>query len=156
VKEKREWFIALVKKARDIVNGQLDKDEKLKTVCKLLRDNVSYYDWVGFYLVDQTREKELLLGPFEGEPTEHVKIPFGRGICGQAAEIKKTFVVQDISKETNYLSCSLKVKSEIVAPIFKNGEIAGELDVDSHTPSPFTDEDKAFLEKICEMVSKLF
>jgi L-methionine (R)-S-oxide reductase len=156
VKEKRERFIILVKKVRDIVNGQLDKDEKLKAVCKLLRDNVSYYDWVGFYLVDQTREKELLLGPFEGEPTEHVKISFSRGICGKAAEIKKTFVVQDVSKETNYLSCSPKVKSEIVVPIFKNGKIAGELDIDSHTPSPFTDEDKAFLEKICEMVSKLF
>ena len=102
------------------------------------------------------RKKELLLGPFEGEPTEHVKISFSRGICGKAAEIKKTFVVQDVSKETNYLSCSPKVKSEIVVPIFKNGKIAGELDIDSHTPSPFTDEDKAFLEKICEMVSKLF
>ena len=155
MREKREWSVILAKKARDIVNGQLGKNEKLGAICKLLRDNVSYYDWVGFYLVGKTREKELLLGPFEGEPTEHVKIPFGRGICGQAAEMKKTFVVQDVSKETNYLSCGSKVKSEIVVPIFKNGEIVGELDVDSHTSSPFTDEDKAFLGKICEIVSKL-
>ena len=156
MKEKREWFSILIKKARDIVNGQLDKNEKLEAVCKLLRDNIPYCDWVGFYLIDQTGEKELLLGPFEGEPTEHVSIPFGRGICGQAAEMKKTFIVQDVSKEINYLPCSPKVKSEIVVPIFKNGEIVGELDIDSHTLSPFTDEDKASLEKICEIVSALF
>ncbi|MBE0520488.1 GAF domain-containing protein [Candidatus Bathyarchaeota archaeon] len=64
-------------------------------------------------------------------------------------------MVQDVSKETNYLSCSPNVKSEIVIPIFKNGEIVGELDIDSHTPSPFTDEDREFLEKVCEMVSNL-
>lgn len=155
MKKKRELLNFLIGKIRELVNSKLDKDEKLKAVCKLLRDNVSHYDWVGFYLIDKTRENQLILAPFEGEPTEHVRIPFGRGICGQAAELKRTFIVQDVSKEINYLSCSPKVKSEIVIPIFKTGEIVGELDIDSHTLSPFTDEDKAFLEKICEMVSKL-
>ncbi|MFQ6080997.1 MAG: GAF domain-containing protein [Candidatus Bathyarchaeia archaeon] len=155
MKKKRELLNFLTGKIRELVNSKLDKDEKLKAVCKLLRDNVSHYDWVGFYLIDQTRENQLILGPFEGEPTEHIRIPFGRGICGQAAELKRTLIVQDVSKEINYLSCSPKVKSEIVIPIFKTGKIVGELDIDSHTLSPFTDEDKAFLEKICEMVSEL-
>jgi len=155
MKEKREMSNFLTEKVREIVNSKLDRDGKLKAICRLLKDNVSHYDWVGLYLVDKKRQGELLLGPFEGEPTEHVRIPFGRGICGQAAELKKTFIVQDVSKELNYLSCSPKVKSEIVVPIFKNGEIVGELDIDSHTLSPFTDEDKAFLKKICKMVSKL-
>jgi len=102
----------------------------------LLVENVPHYDWVGFYLVDKAK-KELVLGPFVGEPTEHVRIPFGRGICGQAAERRTTFVVQDVSKEGNYLACSPKVKSEIVIPLFKGGEIIGELDIDSHTLSPW-------------------
>jgi len=155
VKEKRELSNFLTEKIRGIVNGKLDRDGKLKAICRLLRDNVSDYDWVGFYLVDRKRENELLLCSFEGEPTEHVRIPFGRGICGQAAKLRETFVVQDVSKQMNYLSCSPKVKSEIVVPIFKNGEIVGELDIDSHTLSSFTNEDKAFLEKICGIVSKL-
>ena len=157
MKKKRELsnFLFLTEKIREIVDSKLDMDGKLRGICKLLRDNVSHYDWVGFYLTGKTRENELVLGPFEGDPTEHVRIPFGRGICGQAAELRKTFIVQDVSKETNYLSCSPKVKSEIVIPIFKNGEIVGELDIDSHTPSPFTDEDREFLEKVCEMVSNL-
>jgi L-methionine (R)-S-oxide reductase len=62
-------------------------------------------------------------------------------------------VVQDVSQEKNYLSCNANVRSEIVAPIFKGTEVAGELDVDSHTLSPFTVEDEVFLRKIGEMVS---
>ena len=155
MKKKKELLNFLTEKIREIANGELDKDGKLKTICKLLRDNVSHYDWVGFYFVDKTRQNELILGPFEGEPTEHIRIQFGRGICGQAAQLKRTFVVQDVSKEKNYLSCSPKVKSEIVIPIFKNGQIVGELDIDSHTLSVFTDEDKVFLGKVCEMVSRL-
>jgi GAF domain-containing protein len=116
---------------------------------------VSYYSWVGFYVVDKDRKNELVLGPFEGEPTEHTRIPFGRGICGQAAALRETFLVQDVSKETNYLSCSANVKSEIVIPIFKKGKVVGELDIDSHVLSPFTKEDEAFLKKISEIVSKI-
>jgi GAF domain-containing protein len=133
----------------------LGRDEKLRAVCRLLKEDVSYYNWVGFYVVDKKRPNQLVLGPFEGGPTEHVTIPFGRGICGQAAKLRRTFVVQDTSKETNYLSCSARVKSEIVVPIFRNGEVVGELDIDSHSLSPFTKEDEEFLKKVGEMVSEL-
>lgn len=153
MKKKRELLNFLIEKARAITKDETDKDEKLRAICKLLRDNVSHYDWVGFYFVDKAKQNELILGPFEGEPTEHVRIQFGRGICGQAAQLKRTFIVQDVSKETNYLSCSLNVKSEIVTPIFKKEELVGELDIDSHTLSAFTDEDKMFLAKIGKIVS---
>lgn len=76
-----------IKTVKSIVKGKGTRDEKLKAVCELLRDNVSYYDWVGFYLADEDK-RELILGPFVGEPTEHTRISFGQGICGQAAEIK--------------------------------------------------------------------
>ncbi len=155
MKKKAESLDFLTEKIREIAKGELDKNAKLEAICKLLKDNVSHYDWAGFYLVDKTRQNELILGPFEGEPTEHVRIQFGRGICGQAAQLKRTFVAQDVSKETNYLSCSLNVKSEIVMPIFKNGKIVGELDIDSHTLSAFTHEDEVFLRKICKIVSRL-
>ena len=153
--EKSALFRSLTEKADEIVKSKQDKDEKLKDICKLLKDNVSYYDWVGFYTVNPRRQNELLLGPFEGQPTEHVRISFGKGICGQAAELGKTFIAQDVSREANYLSCNPNVRSEIVSPIFKKGELVGELDIDSHTYSPFTDEDEAFLKRIGQKVSKL-
>jgi len=148
-------FRSLTAKVREILKEDLDKDEKLQAICKLLKDNVSYYDWVGFYWVNPKKQGELLLGAYVGEPTEHVRIPFGKGICGQAAETRKTLIVQDISKETNYLSCNAHVKSEIVIPIFKGETILGELDIDSHTLSPFTKEDIDFLKKTSEMVAKI-
>ena len=150
-------FKTLLERIKEIVKSKRDKEEKLKEICVLLESEIPHYNWVGFYLVDPEKKNELVLGPFVGEPTEHVRIPFGAGICGQAAERKLTFIVQDVSKETNYLSCSPEVKSEIVIPIFnKNREIVGELDIDSHHLEPFKEEDREFLENVCKIVSELF
>jgi GAF domain-containing protein len=135
------------------LNSGLDKEEKFCAICRLLKESVPYYDWVGFYFV--APGKELILGPYAGEATEHTRIRFGQGICGQAAEQKKIFVVQDVKKETNYLSCSAKVQSEIVVPIFRNGRIIGELDIDSHALASFDENDRMFLEEICQMVSRV-
>jgi GAF domain-containing protein len=101
-------------------------------------------------------KEDLILGPYVGEPTRHTKISLGQGVCGMAAEKKQTLVVPDVSKVPNYLSCSPKVQSEIVVPIFKDAQIVGELDIDSHTPAAFTDQDRAFLEDVCEEVASLF
>jgi GAF domain-containing protein len=148
-------FNSLIEQIREIVTARSESTEKLAAICKLLRRNVSHYNWVGFYLASPQRQDELVLGPYEGEPTQHVRIAFGRGICGQAAETRKTFVVQDVSKEKNYLSCSLNVKAEIVVPIFKKGKIIGEIDIDSHIKSPFTHEDEEFLESVAKLASKI-
>ena len=147
----------LLEKVKDIVNERKRREEKLLEICKFLEANVPHYNWVGFYLVDRKNPEELVLGPFVGEPTEHVKIPFGAGICGQAAEKKLTFIVQDVSKEADYLSCSPRVKAEIVVPIFgRERKIIGELDIDSHYIEPFTQKDRIFLENVCKYVSELF
>ncbi|WP_456399170.1 carboxymuconolactone decarboxylase family protein [Mesoaciditoga sp.] len=143
----------ILSKIESALNATKEKEKKLRRVCEILEANVEHYDWVGFYLVN--KKKELVLGPFIGESTEHVKIKFGEGICGQAAELERTFVVQDVSKESNYLSCSPKVKSEIVVPIFKNGKVVGELDIDSHRTEPFTKWDEELLSKICDLVGKI-
>ena len=143
-------LLPLVEKA---VNSNLTREEKLLEVCKILFEKVPHYNWVGIYFVSG---EKLGLGPYVGEPTKHVRIKFGEGICGQAAITKDVFVVQDVSKESNYLSCSPKVKSEIVLPIFKNGEFVGELDIDSHHLSPFTHEDEEFLREVSSLISSLF
>jgi L-methionine (R)-S-oxide reductase len=148
-------FAQLLSGVKTIVDGQGRRDDKLMAICQFLQDGVAHYDWVGFYLVGGGKQ-DLPLGPYVGETTQHVKIPFGRGICGQAAERGETFVVPDVSAQTNYLSCSPRVKSEIVVPIFKDGEMLGQLDIDSHRLNAFTGEDKAFLEDVCEGVAGLF
>lgn len=142
----------MIEKVRDIVGNDKDTKSKLKDVCSLLHNGLEGYDWVGFYLVENG---ELFLGPYVGETTEHTNIDFGEGICGQAAEREETFLIDDVKQEGNYLSCSPKVKSEIVVPIFKEGEVVGELDIDSHVKSRFRKEDEELLEDIAEIVGKI-
>ena len=132
------------------------RDAALREICALLHDGVPHYDWVGFYLVDPQKPRELVLGPFVGEPTVHVRIPFGRGVCGQAAERRETVVVQDVTQEANYLSCSVNVKSEIVLPLMRGETVLGELDIDSHAPRAFTDADRKLLTAVCEVAAGLF
>ncbi len=127
----------------------------LRSISVLLSAEVPHYHWVGFYLVDPENHRELVLGPYVGDPTEHTRIPFGMGICGQAAESGETFVVEDVREETNYLSCSTKVLSEIVIPIKRDGKILGELDIDSHELAPFSEEELLMLEKICYMLARI-
>lgn len=152
--KERDRYGPLLESIKWIATAGLGRQKTLLAVCVLL-GNVPDYDWVGLYLVDESRKRKLVLGPYVGEPTEHRRISFGKGICGQAAEKEVTIVVQDVAKETNYLSCSPKVKSEIVVPIFKSGKIAGEIDIDSHQLSRFTEEDRILLEKVAETVSEL-
>ncbi len=127
---------------------------KLQAVCDLLREEVSYYDWVGFYFKNGDKE-ELKLGPFAGTPTDHTIIPFGKGICGQVAVSNQNFVVPDVSAQDNYIACSLTVKSEIVIPLFKNGENIGQIDIDSESPDPFSEEDERFLEFVNREIAKI-
>jgi GAF domain-containing protein len=148
-------FASLLDSANEILAGANQRDFALKSICRLLRRNVPHYNWVGFYVVDPSGTA-LTLGPFEGEPTEHVNIPFGRGVCGRAAATGKTSVVQDVAKETDYLSCSAAVKSEIVVPISSGGRIRAELDIDSHAIRAFADEDRRFLEQLCSLLNGLF
>jgi GAF domain-containing protein len=91
VADKSKLFDFLEVKTREVLISDAGIDEKLKSVCKLLKDYVSYYNWVGFYFVDKKRKNELALGPFEGEPTEHIKIPFGMGVCGQVQRLRRHF-----------------------------------------------------------------
>lgn len=120
---------------------------RLHRMCDYLRQHVTSYDWVGFY-VAVPGERTLVLGPFAGEPTEHLRIAFGQGVCGQAADQQCTVVVQDVSAETNYLSCSVHVKSEIVVPVFHQGLVIGELDIDSHQREAFSDHDRVILQRL--------
>lgn len=137
-----------------LVFKETSVDKKLHDVCHLLKEQVQYYDWVGFYFKNGDK-RELKLGPFAGEPTDHTIIPFGKGICGQVAESNQNFVVPDVQAQDNYIACSLTVKSEIVIPLFKNGENIGQIDIDSNTPDPFTEEDERFLEFVNQEVAKI-
>ena len=138
----------------DIILSEKTTKEKQQAICDFLQSEISYYDWVGFYFKNGEKE-ELKLAEFTGEPTEHTIIPFGKGICGQVALSNENFIVQDVTEQENYISCGWKVKSEIVIPIFVDGENIGQIDIDSHTANTFTEKDEELLEYVCEKISTI-
>src|SRR5271156_5915793 len=123
-----------------------------QTVVEVLSRDIAQYSWTGFYMLDPGDAGTLLLGPFVGDATPHVRIPVTQGICGAAVASGETVIVDDVSSDPRYLSCSINTKSEIVVPIYAHGKIIGEIDIDSHDPAAFTQADRLFLEEIAQIV----
>ena len=121
-------------------------------VVEVIAQRLPHYNWTGFYMLDPADPETLVLGPFVGDPTPHVRIPLTQGICGAAVASGQTVVVDDVNADPRYLSCSINTKSEIVVPIHVHGKILGEIDIDSHTPAAFTGSDRVFLEEVARIV----
>jgi len=126
----------------------------MAAIVQLLNERMLKYNWVGFYMIDPKDPNYLELGPFVGAMTPHTRIPLNQGICGAAASTGRTIVVDDVHSDPRYLACSLETKSEIVAPVFARGKVVGELDIDSHFPAAFSEDDRRFVEHCAGVVGK--
>ena len=130
---------------RALARGGSD-EEVLQSAVDALQEQVEHYSWVGIYLVDGD---ELVLGPWRGpQATEHERIPVGQGVCGAAAASGETEMVDDVDADPRYLACFPSTRSEIVVPIFHEGRVVGEIDIDSDRPAAFGEDDRATLERI--------
>src|SRR5262249_54069998 len=107
-------------------------------IIEIIPQRLPYYNWTGFYMLDPGDSEMLILGPFRGAPTEHVRIPVSQGICGAAVAQNDTVIVDDVHSDPRYLACSLDTRSEIVVPIRVNGMVVGEIDIDSHDLAAFS------------------
>lgn len=128
-----------------------DFDSLQKFSVDLIAEQLPYYNWVGFYMLDPGDKNVLVLGAFRGAPTEHVRIPVTQGICGAAVAQGETVIVDDVAADPRYLACSLETRSEIVVPIRARGKIVGEIDIDSHELNAFSADDRSFLEECAEV-----
>lgn len=135
----------------ELVDRGGDADEVLRAVVDVLHDRIEHYSWIGIYLIEGD---ELVLGPWRGpEATEHVRIPVGQGICGAAAASGRTEVVDDVNADPRYLACFPSTRSEIVVPIAYEGQVVGEIDIDSDTPAAFGEDDRALLERVAQLIA---
>jgi L-methionine (R)-S-oxide reductase len=141
----------LAQLARDAKSAQ----DLMERMVKLLHQRMLKYNWVGFYMLEPQEAGQppiLVLGAFQGAMTPHTRIPLHQGICGAAASTGTTFIVDDVSLDPRYLACSLETKSEMVVPVFAHGKVVGELDIDSHFPAAFKNEDRAMVEHCASLV----
>ena len=143
---------ALIEYTRESAAGATSLESLQEKIVRAIAERLSYYNWAGFYMLDSDDPTMLVLGPFVGAPTPHVRIPISQGICGAAVELGETVIVDDVNADPRYLSCSISTKSEIVVPIYASSQVVGEIDIDSHEAAAFTDKDRTFLEEVARIV----
>jgi GAF domain-containing protein len=150
------------KESYDLIIKQLSSqfsEEKLtspRSIYKIVIDKLAklpHFQWTGIYILDSSRN-ELLLDYYIGKPTDHTRIPVGKGICGSAVAEKTDKIIEDVREEENYLACSLETRSEIVVLIEDSNRIIGQIDVDSDDVAAFDEMDRTYLRKISELIVK--
>jgi L-methionine (R)-S-oxide reductase len=138
---------------RAVVAEAPGPESAAQRVVELLHERFPHYDWVGIYWIEGS---DLVLGPWIGpEATEHTRIPIGTGVCGAAAASGQTEIVPDVEADPRYLACFASTRSEIVVPIFAEGAVVGEIDIDGSDLDAFDETDARFLEEVAALLAPL-
>lgn len=145
-----QQYETVIKQLDALLTGESNVVANLSNASALLNQFLDRVNWVGFYVTEGT---QLVLGPFQGMPA-CVRIPFGRGVCGVAAETKTTQLVADVHQFPGHIACDSASNSEIVVPIIKDGNVIGVLDIDSPEKNRFDEVDQHYLEKFVETLLK--
>jgi len=144
----------LVKRLQEMREEGYLSDAILREAVKSIAAADDRYDWVGIYLLNP-EENVLWLHNYIGESTEHARIPVGQGVCGTAVAERKNQNVPDVTAIDNYLACSPKTKSELVVLIRAGDEILGQIDIDSHQPAAFTEQDEEAIQAVADKLAEV-
>lgn len=129
----------------------LTASDPAELAMRLLAETFSHYHWIGVYWL---KGDTLVLGAYVGAPTEHKRIPVGRGVCGTAVAEEKNQIVADVRQLANYLACSVATRSEIVVLIWKGDRIVGQIDADGHDLGAFDSTDEALLTAVAQRLAR--
>lgn len=142
-----QLYSDLLAQSRALTEGEPDLIANLANISALLYEHIEDINWLGFYLTRS--DNELVLGPFQGR-VACVRIPFGKGVCGVAAETQTCQRVEDVHQFAGHIACDSASNSEVVAPIIVNGKTVAVLDVDSPSVGRFSEEDAKAIQAIAE------
>ena len=146
---KSEIYAALLPQITALTEGESDPVANMANISAALREAFGFW-WVGFYIVRADSSpfgKSLVLGPFQG-PVACTRIAYGRGVCGTSWKEERTVIVPEVEQFPGHIACSSLSKSEIVVPVFRNGEVTAVLDIDSAELNTFDETDRTWLEKL--------
>ncbi|MDM5156822.1 GAF domain-containing protein [Bacillus sp. DX1.1] len=147
---REQQYETVIKQIDALLTDESNVVANLANASALLNQFLERINWVGFYV---TEGNQLVLGPFQGMPA-CVRIPFGRGVCGVAAETKTTQLIADVHQFPGHIACDSASNSEIVVPLIRDGEVIGVLDIDSPEKNRFDKVDQHYLEKFVETLLK--
>jgi GAF domain-containing protein len=151
---KDEKYKLLLQQAVALTTSEDDLTANLANLSALIQSFFSFH-WTGFYLIKENQgKKELLLGPFQG-PVACTRIGFGKGVCGTAWKEKRILRVDDVDHFPGHIACSPHSRSEIVVPVFKDGNVVMVLDIDSTVLNGFDETDEKYLSRLAEQISKI-
>ena len=138
-----------------LTSGEPDAIANMANVAALLWEFLPDLNWAGFYRVAPDKNgagRELVLGPFVGRPA-CIRIPFGKGVCGAAAESRAAQLVEDVHAFPGHIACDAASLSELVVPVLRNGEVIAVIDLDSPSPARFTPDDAEGITALAELLS---
>lgn len=141
---KAELHSALGEQARALLEGERDLTANAANLASLIFHTLPDLNWAGFYWL---KGGELVLGPFQGKPA-CVRIALGKGVCGTAAQSRRSIVVPDVHAFPGHIACDSASSSEVVVPVIAGGRVVGVLDLDSPLPGRFDDDDARALESL--------
>lgn len=150
-----DLYRELAAAADALTEGEPDAVANMANVAALLWEFVPDLNWAGFYRVGPAKDggtDELVLGPFVGRPA-CIRIPFGRGVCGTAAERRATQLVADVHAFPGHIACDAASASELVVPVTRDGEVIAVIDLDSPSPGRFTEADAAGIEALATLIA---
>jgi L-methionine (R)-S-oxide reductase len=141
----------IVSRVNQLVSSDASRDEVLQYAVSVLKEERAHYNWVGIYLLEGDM---LVLHNYVGKPTEHTHIPVGKGVCGVAVAQGTNQIVGDVTRIDNYLACSAETRAEIVVLIRRDGQILGQIDIDSDLEDAFTGEDESLLSDVADLLGR--
>lgn len=149
--EKEEKYSLLYKQVQNLISKSNPIITNLSNIVAAIYHSFDTFSWVGFYLL---KNDSLFLGPFQGKVACTI-IKLGNGVCGTSAKTKKSIIVPDVNKFPGHIACDVESKSEVVIPLITKGnDLSGVLDIDSKAYSTFDNIDKAWLEKLCKLITE--
>jgi L-methionine (R)-S-oxide reductase len=149
---KSETYVRIAEEIDAVLAGEDDRVARMASVTAILSAEFDAFFWTGFYCVDPARDRELVVGPYQGT-LGCLRIAFGRGVCGAAAERRETLIVPDVDAFPGHIACDSRSRSEIVVPVMDaRGDLIAVLDVDSTDPAAFDQDDAVGLETILRRV----
>jgi len=143
----------LLKELEGFVRSARGTDSLMEFIARRLHEVMARYNWVGFYLMDDSTPKALVLGPYVGSFAPYTRITLDRGLCGAAATSGRTVVVNDVKTDPRYIGGEM-VKSTMVVPILIKSQVVAELDIESYFTGTFTKTDQDFVESCAALVGR--